>query len=167
VTQGPKVWKIKISKEVIRRCKSERDRCLLITPFGILIFQTVGPCIICPALSYTFSLLLWYLQIFGPCITCPSLIYSFWLPFWYLQTCVPCITKFEDTKRVIRRRKSERDRWYKGHKFEDTKRIIRRRHLSLSDLHLLITPFGILIFQTFGPCITCPSLIYTFSLPCL
>ena len=38
-------------------------------------------------------------------------------------------------------------------------------HLSLSDLHLLITPFGILIFQTFGPCITCPSLIYTLSLP--
>jgi hypothetical protein len=97
---------LKDTKREIRSCKSERDPLesssfwslyhlslsdlhLLITPFGILIFQTFGPCIICPSLIYTFSLLLWYLQTFGPGITCPSLIYSFWLPFWYLSNFWP------------------------------------------------------------------------------
>jgi hypothetical protein len=64
------------------------------------------------------SLPFWYLQTFVPCITCPSLIYTFSLPFWYFSNFWPLY--------VIRRCKSERDRWYKGQKFEDTKRVMRR-----------------------------------------
>jgi hypothetical protein len=69
--------------------------------------------------------------------------------------------KFEDTKRVIRRRKSERDRWYKGHKFEDTKRVIRScksergRWYKGQKLERLK-------FQNGKSGIACPSLIYGF-----
>ena len=146
-------------------------------PFGI--FQTFGPCITCPSLIYTLSLLLWNLQTFGPCITCPSLIYTFSLPllessnFWPLNH-----LSLSDLHLVITSLESS-NFWPLN-------------HLSLSDLHLLITPFGIWIFkllalvssvpvwftpshyplwnlnlQTFGPCIICPSLIYTFWLPLL
>ena len=40
--------------------------------------------------------------------------------------------KFEDTKRLIRRHKSMKDREHNGQKFEDTKGVI-RRHKSMKD----------------------------------
>jgi hypothetical protein len=74
----------------------------------------------------------------GHFIVCPSSIYDFWLPFWYLVA-IACsvlprryqrgnqnslieeaqtIQRPQDTKGVIRSRKSRRERQYNGHKIQ-------------------------------------------------
>jgi hypothetical protein len=79
-------------------------------------------------------------------------------PFGIFQTFVPTRDKtLKDTKRVIRRCKSERDRWYKGQKFE-------RLQFQKGQCEG-VNQRGTDDTRTFVPCITCPSLIYTFWFP--
>jgi hypothetical protein len=63
---------------------------------------------------------------FGHCVVCPSPTYSFLLPLWYLLVILlsvlllltPSYSLFwpRDTKEVIRRSKSKKDRQHKGQK---------------------------------------------------
>jgi hypothetical protein len=84
--------------------------------------------------SFDLRLLVTLLVSCGHCIVCPSSIYDFWLPFWYpvaiVLSVIPRFTTSDypfgifwsflqwpqDTKRVIRSRKSRKDRQYNGHK---------------------------------------------------
>jgi hypothetical protein len=116
-------------------------------------------------------------------IVCPSLTYSFRLPIWYLQTLLSMwhvlfwplcclsffdlqpkhatlIEEFDDTKWVIWSCKSKNDRKHNGQN--------KTCHIdwTASDY-----PFGIvkLFYQCgmfyFGHCVFCPSLTYSFRLP--
>jgi hypothetical protein len=64
---------------------------------------------------------------FGHCIAFLSLIYSFWLPLWYLQTGLVLfllvIVLPEDTKGVIRSRKSKKERQYNDQKKENKRSL--------------------------------------------
>jgi RNA polymerase-binding transcription factor DksA len=66
---------------------------------------------------------------------------------------------FEDTKEVIRRHKSMKDREHNGQKFEDTKGVI-RRHKSMKDREHNVQKFK--DNKTFGHCVLCPSSICVF-----
>jgi hypothetical protein len=152
------------------------DLRLLITPL-----VSFGHCIACTSLIYSFWLPLWYLLAivlsvllwftasdypfgifwslyclyffdwrllitplvsFGQCIACISLIYGFWLPLWYLLAIVVSV-RF----------------WLMASDYLFG--ILWPLYcLYLFDLRLLITPL-----VSFGHCIACTSLIYSFWLP--
>jgi hypothetical protein len=201
VIQGTKVWRYQKDNQ---NHLSLSDLHPLITPFGIFkLLALVSPVPLWfTASDYPFGIFeLLSLVSPVPLWFTPS-DYPFWnfnlsscWPLYHLslselQLLITLLVSFKllalvwtddtwakslkDTKRVIRRCKSERDRWYKSQKFEDTQTVgpcitcssliysfwlsfwylsnlCPLYHLSLSDLHLLITSFGILIFQTFGP----------------
>ena len=156
--------------------------CLSLFDLQLLITSLVsfGHCIVCPCLIYSFWLPLWYLLAivlsvlvwftasdylfgifwplyclslfdlqllitslvsFGHCIVCPCLIYSFWLPLWYLLAIVLSVLWFTASDYLFG--------------------IFWPLYcLSLFDLQLLITSL-----VSFGHCIVCPCLIYSFWLP--
>ena len=142
---------------------------------------TFGHCVVCPSLIYSFWLPLWYLLtivlyvllwftasdytfgIFWPlccisffdwqllitslvsfshCVVCPSLIYSFWLPLWYLLAIVLYVLL-----------------WFTASDYPFGI-FWPLCCMSFFDLQLLITPL-----VSFGHCVVCPSLIYSFWLP--
>jgi hypothetical protein len=79
---------------------------------------------------------------FGHCIACTSLIYGFWLPLWYLLAIVLSILL-----------------WFTASDYPFG--IFWPLYcLYFFDLRLLITPL-----VSFGHCIACTSLIYSFWLP--
>jgi hypothetical protein len=127
---------------------------------------------------------------FGHSIVCPTSMYAFWLPLRYLLAIVTMAKRYQmgnqkayievgqtmqwakDTKMVIRRHKSKKDRRYNGQKIP-TSVLLRfvpsdypfgicwpLYHLSYFDLCLLIIPS-----VSFGHCIVCPSSIDAFWLP--
>ena len=87
------------------------DLRLLISPL-----VSCDHCIVChSSILYCLSfldlrLLITLLVSFGHCVVCTSSIYDFWLPLWYT------IQWPQDTKGVIRSRKSRKDRQYNGYK---------------------------------------------------
>ena len=157
-------------------CLSFIDLQLLISPL-----VSFGHCIVCLSLIYSFWFPLWYLLVivlsvfhwftasdfpfgifwslyclsfidlrllisplvsFGHCIVCLSLIYSFWFPLWYLLVIV--LSVFH---------------WFTASDFPFG--ICWSLHcLSFIDLQLLISPL-----VSFGHCIDCLSLIYSFWFP--
>ena len=157
-------------------CMSFFDLQLLITPL-----VSFGHCVVCPSLIYSFWLPLWYLLaivlyvllwftasdypfgIFWPlccmsffdlqllitplvsfshCVVCPSSIYSFWLPLWYLLAIVLYVLL-----------------WFTASDYPFGI-FWPLCCMSFFDLQLLITPL-----VSFGHCVVCPSLIYSFWLP--
>ena len=157
--------------------------CLSLFDLQLLITSLVsfGHCIVCPCLIYSFWLPLWYLLAivlsvlvwftasdylfgifwplyclslfdlqllitslvsFGHCVVCPCLIYSFWLPLWYLLAIVfSVLVRFTASDYLFG--------------------IFWPLYcLSLFDLQLLITSL-----VSFGHCVVCPCLIYSFWLP--
>ena len=144
--------------------------CLSLFDLQLLITSLVsfGHCVVCPCLIYSFWLPLWYLLAivlsvlvwftasdylfgifwplslvsFGHWIVCPCLIYSFWLPLWYLLAIVLSVLV-----------------WFTASDYLFG--IFWPLYcLSLFDLQLLITSL-----VSFGHCIVCPCLIYSFWLP--
>ena len=154
--------------------------CLSLFDLQLLITSLVsfGHCVVCPCLIYSFWLPLWYLLAivfsvlvrftasdylfgifwplyclslfdlqllitsFGNCIVCPCLIYSFWLPLWYLLAIVLSVLV-----------------WFTASDYLFG--IFWPLYcLSLFDLQLLITSL-----VSFGHCVVCPCLIYSFWLP--
>ena len=157
-------------------CMSFFDLQLLITPL-----VSFGHCVLCPSLIYSFWLPLWYLLVivlyvllwftasdylfgifwslccmsffdlqllitplvsFGHCVVCPSLIYSFWLPLWYLLAIVLYVLLWVTASDYL---------------FGIFWSLC---CMSFFELQLLITPL-----VSFGHCVVCPSLIYSFWLP--
>jgi hypothetical protein len=165
---------LKIPKGVIRSRKSKKNRPHNgITPFGIFKLFAI---VLFVLLRFTASdYPLWYLQAFRHCVVCSSSIYGFWLPPLVFSSFSPKSLKIP--KKVIRSRKSKKNRQHNGEKLENTKGVIRsrkskknRQHnyekledikggnqkpsnfsplccLFFFDLRLLITPFG--IFKVF------------------
>ena len=116
--------------------------CLSLFDLQLLITSLVsfGHCVACPCLIYSFWLPL--LVSFGHCVVCPCLIYSFWLPLWYLLAIVLSVLV-----------------WFTASDYLFG--IFWPLYcLSLFDLQLLITSL-----VSFGHCIVCPCLIYSFWLP--
>jgi hypothetical protein len=142
---------------------------------------TFGHCVVCPSLIYSFWLPLWYLLTivlyvllwftasdytfgifwslccmsffdlqllitplvsFGHCVVYPSLIDSFWLPLWYLLAIVLYVLL-----------------WFTASDYPFGI-FWPLCCIFLFDLQLLITPL-----VSFGHCVVCPSLIYSFWLP--
>jgi hypothetical protein len=138
--------------------------------------QTFGPCITCPSLIYDFWILFWCLQMLALVSPVPLWFTASDYPFWNfnLSNCWPLY-------HLSLRCKSERDRWYKVKSLKIPKGVMRgckserdRWAFGIFKLLTLVSPVPLWFtashypfwnLQTFGPCFSCPSLIYTFSLP--